>query len=210
MSQTQSSWKVPIFTNSRTITLSLLNGSECDTPGAQLHMLTNISVKFQGSRSNTFGAMLNTSWKVPIFTNSRTITLSLLNWSECDTPGAQLDMLTNISVKFQDTKSNTFGAMLHTSWKVQIFTNSRAITLSLQNGSERKTPGAQLHMLTNIYVKFQDSRSNSFGARLHTTFWDGLTDGLTDRRTDGRTDRRTDGRTDKCKSICPPPLRVGA
>ena len=84
-------------------------------------------------------------------------------------PGAQPHMLINIHVKILDSKSNTFGATLHTSYKVAILTKSRTITLSLLNESKHETPGAQLHMLTNIYVKFHDSKSNTFGATLHTS-----------------------------------------
>ena len=83
------------------------------------------------------------------------------------TPCAQLHMLTNINVNFHDSRSNTFGAMLDTSSKVTILTKSRAINLSLLNGSNREPLGAQLHMLINIPVNFQDSRSNTFGATLH-------------------------------------------
>ena len=42
-----------------------------------------------------------------------------------------------------------------------ILTKSRAITSSILNESKRETPDAQLHMLTNIHVKFHDSRSNT-------------------------------------------------
>ena len=38
-----------------------------------------------------------------------------------------------------------------------------------QTESKHETPGAQLHMLINIHVKFHDSRSNTFGATLHTS-----------------------------------------
>jgi hypothetical protein len=42
------------------------------------------------------------------------------------------------------------------------FTNSRAITLKKLNKSTRIYPGALLHMLINISVKFHDSMSNTF------------------------------------------------
>jgi hypothetical protein len=45
---------------------------------------------------------------------------------------------------------------------LQIFTKSRAITLTKQNYSTSETPGAQIHMLINIPVRFHDSRSNTF------------------------------------------------
>ena len=52
--------------------------------------------------------------------------------------------------------------------KVPISTKSRAITLSLLNESKRETPDAKLHIMTNIPIKFHDSRSSTFGAMLHT------------------------------------------
>jgi hypothetical protein len=100
--------------------------------------------------------------------------------------GAQLHMLINIPVKFHDSRSNTFWVTCDTSWKLQNFTKSRAITLKIIKKSRWKYPGAQLHMLINIPVKFHDSRSNELGA------------------TQKRTDRRKDGRTNKGKSKCPP------
>jgi hypothetical protein len=42
------------FTKSRAITLKILNISTGKYPGAQQHMLINISVRFHDSRSNTF------------------------------------------------------------------------------------------------------------------------------------------------------------
>jgi hypothetical protein len=42
------------------------------------------------------------------------------------------------------------------------FLKSRAITLTKQKNSTSKTPGAKLHMLSNIPVKFHDSRSKTF------------------------------------------------
>jgi hypothetical protein len=67
-----------------------------------------------------------------------------------------------------------------------------AITLKILKISRRKYPGAQLHMLIKIHVKFHDFRSNTFELR------------ATQKRTDGR----TEGRTDKGKSKCPP-LKLG-
>jgi hypothetical protein len=52
--------------------------------------------------------------------------------------------------------------MCDTSWKLQIFTKARAITHLILNKSTWNYPGAQLHMLSNIPVKFHDSRSNTF------------------------------------------------
>jgi hypothetical protein len=67
-------------------------------------------------------------------------------------------MLSNILIKFHDSWSNTFWVTCETSWKLKIFTKSRAITLKILNKFARKYPGAQLHMLINISVKFHDSR----------------------------------------------------
>jgi hypothetical protein len=46
--------------------------------------------------------------------------------------------------------------------KMQTFSKSRAITQKILNKSRRKYPGAHLHMLINIPVKFHDSRSTTF------------------------------------------------
>ena len=62
-----------------------------------------------------------------------------------------------------------------------ILTKSGAITLQVLSESKRKTPGAQLHMLTNIPVKLFDSSSNTFGAMRNTTFRDVRTEGQVQR-----------------------------
>jgi hypothetical protein len=153
----------------RAITLTKQNKSTSETLGAQLHMLNNISVKFHDPWLNTFGAMCDTSWKLQIFTKSRAITLTKQNKSTSEIPGAQLHMLRNIPVMVHDYRSNTFWAQAcNTSWKLQRFTKSRAITLQILHKSTRKYPVAQLHMLSNITVKFQDFRSNSFWATCDT------------------------------------------
>jgi hypothetical protein len=77
-------------------------------------------------------------------------------------------MLINIPVKFNDPRTNPFSAMCDTSWKLQIFTKSRAINLTKQKKCTWKYTGAQLHMLSNIPVKFHDSRSNTFSAMCDT------------------------------------------
>ena len=77
-------------------------------------------------------------------------------------------------------------------WKLQIFTKSRAITKPILNESTSETPGAQLHMLTNIPVKFPASSLNTFGATCDTKFLDEQTDG------------RKKGQADKGKSKCFP------
>jgi hypothetical protein len=59
-------------------------------------------------------------------------------------------MLTNISVKFHDSRSNPFWAMSKTSLKLQILIKSRAITPHIMNKSINKHPVAQLHMLFNM------------------------------------------------------------
>ena len=55
-------------------------------------------------------------------------------------------------------------------------TKSRAITKPIVNESTSETPGAELHMLTNIPIKILDLRSNTFGATCDTTFWNGRKD----------------------------------
>jgi hypothetical protein len=150
-------------------------------------MLINIPIKFHDSRSNIFWITCDTSWKLQIFTKSRAITLKILNKYRRKYPSAQLHMLINIPVKFHDSRSNTFLVTCDTSWKLQIFTMSRAITLKILNKSTQKYPGAQLHMLINIPAKFHDSRSNTFWVTCDT-----------------KENGRTDGRTYKGKSKCPP------
>ena len=55
------------------------------------------------------------------------------------------------------------------SLKIAIFIKSRAITKPIISESTRETPGAQLHMLTNIPVKFHDCRPNTFEGMCDTT-----------------------------------------
>jgi hypothetical protein len=95
-----------IFTKSRAITKKKeLNKSTQKYTGAQLHMLINISVKYHDSRSNMFWVTCDTSWKLQTLTKSRAITLKILNKSTWKYPGAHAD---NISIKFHDSRSNTF------------------------------------------------------------------------------------------------------
>ena len=53
-----------------------------------------------------------------------------------------------------------------------ILTKSRAITLNLLVAAKHETPGAQLHMLVNIPVKFYECGSYSFRDMRDTRFWD--------------------------------------
>jgi hypothetical protein len=57
-----------------------------------------------------------------------------------------------------------------TSWKLQIFTKSRAITLTKHKQSTTETPGAQPHILSNIPVKFHDVKSHTFWAKCETSW----------------------------------------
>jgi hypothetical protein len=43
-----------------------------------------------------------------------------------------------------------------------VFTKSREITLQKLDKSTSQTPGAKLNMLSNLPVRFNDSRSNPF------------------------------------------------
>jgi hypothetical protein len=76
--------------------------------------------------------------------------------------GAQLHMLSSILVRLHNSRSNTFLVTCDTSWKLEILNKSRAVTLKILKISTRKYTGAQLHMLSNILVRFHDSRSNTF------------------------------------------------
>jgi choline kinase len=155
-------WKLQNFTKSRAISLKILYKSTRKYPDTQLHMLINSPVKFHDSMSNRFWVTCDTSWKLQNFTKSRAITLQIRNKSTRKYPSAQLHMLINIPVKFHDPRSNTFWVTCDTSWQFQIFSKSRAISLTILYKSTRKYPGAQLHMLINIPVKFHDPRSNTF------------------------------------------------
>jgi hypothetical protein len=100
--------------------------------------------------------------KIANYTKSRTITLIKLKNTRITltqyyrsirkTLGAKFHMLIYISVKFHDSRSNTFWVTCDTS----CFTMSRTISLKILNIFTRKYPGAQLHMLINIPVKFHD------------------------------------------------------
>jgi hypothetical protein len=119
--------------------------------------------------------------KIANFTKSRAITLKNTKNIQTKYPGAQLHILINIPVKFYDSRSNTFWGTCDTSWKLQNFTKSRAITLKLLKISRRKYPGAQLHMLINIPIKFRWIPAISCRELLRK------------RNSDGRMDGRTDG-----------------
>jgi choline kinase len=142
--------------------LKILNKSSQKYPGAQRHMLINIPVKFHDFMSNPFWVTCDTSWKMQNFTKSWAITIKIQKICRRKYAGAQQHMLINIPVKFHDSRSNHFWVTCDTNWKLQNFTKSRAITLKYLKISRRKYPGAQLHMLINISVKFHDSRSNPF------------------------------------------------
>jgi hypothetical protein len=120
------------------------------------HMLTNKPVMFHNFRSYTYG--LHMTW---VENETRAVTLHILNKSTSKPPGVQLYMLTNISIKFYDSRSYAFCGMHDTSWKLQILIYSKAITLQILNKSTIEIPGAPTHMLTNISVKFSWLGSNT-------------------------------------------------
>ena len=72
-------------------------------------------------------------------------------------------MLVNIPLKFYESGSYTFGdiyAPHKIAYAVRyIWTKSRAITLHLLVAAKRETPGAQLHILVTIPLKFYESGS---------------------------------------------------
>jgi hypothetical protein len=81
------------------------------------------------------------------FSKSRAITLTKQKKSTSKTPGAQLHVLSNIPVKFHDSRSKPFKLCA-----------TQVENLQISHENTR----AQLHMLNNIPVKFHDSRSNIF------------------------------------------------
>jgi hypothetical protein len=69
-------------------------------------MLIIISVKLVDSNSSTQGTHNNIMKQ--FFTKSREITLQILDKSTSEIPGAQLNMMINIPVKFHVPMSNPF------------------------------------------------------------------------------------------------------
>ena len=84
------------FTKSRPITLSMLKVDGWKYPGAQVHALINISLKFQVCSTIGFRVTRDTNWNFHIFTKSRPITLKPDGWKYL---GAQVHTLNNISLK---------------------------------------------------------------------------------------------------------------
>jgi hypothetical protein len=70
-------------------------------------------------------------------------------------------MLINIPVKFHDSRSNTY-ELRATQLENYKFLLNQGQNLQILNKSTQKYPGAKLHMLSNIPIKFHDSRSNTF------------------------------------------------
>jgi hypothetical protein len=96
-----------VFTKSRAITLQILDKSTSEIQDAQLHMLTNIPVKFHDFRLNTFWGYTQHKLKIANFH------LVKGNYSDktylftSETPDAKLHMLSNIPVKFHDASAIT-------------------------------------------------------------------------------------------------------
>ena len=103
-------WKLPIFTKSMEINLSLLKKYTSKTLDAQLHMLPNIPVKFHNYGSNTWSAPITQVENCNFFTTERIHRRNYTFWP-----------------KFLFT-SFTFGAMRWTTFMVQCFTISSKIT----------------------------------------------------------------------------------
>jgi hypothetical protein len=141
-------------------------------------MLNNILVTYHDSRWNSFFSYVQ--HKLNIFTNSRAKTLKILNISTQKYPGAQLHMLINIPVRFNDSRSNIFWVTCHTSWKLQIFTQSRAITLKILNISTWKYPVHNFTCWSTFLWGFMTQiRSIHFWATCHTKKENGQTEGRT-------------------------------
>jgi hypothetical protein len=96
-----------------------------------------------------------------VITNTHLVTL--WNKPTSKIPGVKLNMLINNPVKFLDPGTKTPSELCATQVvNCTYFIKSRAITMTKHNKFTNKTPGAQLHMLSNIPVKFHDSVSNTF------------------------------------------------
>ena len=115
MRMRDTNWKFHIFTKSRPITLSMLKVDGWKYPGAQLHALNNISLKFQVSSTYSFRVMHDTNWKFHIFTKSRPVTLSTLKSNGWKYPASQVYTLNITSMKFQFCSIN---GLWNTNWKL--------------------------------------------------------------------------------------------
>jgi hypothetical protein len=133
------SWKLQIFTKSRALLYKYWINPQAKP---KVHNYTCCSFH---STSNHFWVTCDTCWKLQKFSTSRAIALKILNKSRQKYPDAKLHMLINIPVKFHDSWSNPLWVTCDTSWKLQIFTKSMAITLKILNISAQKCPVAQLH-----------------------------------------------------------------
>jgi hypothetical protein len=79
-----------------------------------------------------------------VFTKSREITLQILDKSTSETPGAKLNMLSNLPVRFNDYVKSFLSYMRH-KLKLQNFTKSRAIILKILKYPDKNT---QVHNYT--------------------------------------------------------------
>jgi hypothetical protein len=82
--------------------------SNYNYPGAQLHMLIIIPVKFHDLMSNIFMLLATQVENCKILLSKGQYLRQNKNKSTGETLGAQLRMLINIPVKFHDSRSTTF------------------------------------------------------------------------------------------------------
>jgi hypothetical protein len=100
------------------------------------------------------------------------ITLVLTGVAQNKIPGAQLHMMVNITVKFHDCDSYTFGLTCDTKLHAEliILKCTRGHNSGLNRSGRKQNPGAQLHMMANIPVKFHVFDSYSCGLTCDTRF----------------------------------------
>ena len=121
-------------------------------------VLINIPVKFEDSRFK--GCWVGSASKL----ENNLCKISILQVIKGDNPtigGAQQLILYNIPIKFEDSRSYGFWVRLATKFVIIYlkFNISGAIIKKISKGDNQKIESAQLLMLSNIPVKFEDSRS---------------------------------------------------
>jgi hypothetical protein len=131
-------------------------------PKVHKYMADQHSGKLSNLQVNYFLRYAWTSWKLQIYTYSRAITLTELKEIHMQNP-RRIALQCCWSLFLKSWLILTQALKEHiTQHNGTVFTKSRAINLTKQNKSTSKTTGAQRHTLSNITLKFQDARPNTF------------------------------------------------
>jgi hypothetical protein len=132
--QTPRSGYIPSYVHSHRIFKERSLRKDCQMTGALIFKLS------RGRKKRSSRLVEDFKYCAILQGHSRTITLQyLINPQANPYAHNYTIMLTIIPVKFQDSKSNNFRAMRDTSWKLQIYTQSRAITLTKLNSGHNFT-----------------------------------------------------------------------